>query len=82
MADALTGRTARRQLGLAQEAQRRQTQQLAEQERKLTAVETGQLALARGGGGGLLAYIDTPAGQDAAATSPLRRLFGGNAQAA
>ena len=59
MADALTGRTQRQQLALAREAQAQQQRDLAEQKRKLTAIEEGQRAIGRGGGG-LFAFIDQP----------------------
>lgn len=60
--DSLTGKTAKKQYALAAEAQAAQRQALADQQEKLALVEAGQKRLRRGGGGGLLAYIDRRVG--------------------
>lgn len=72
MADALTGRTARKQYSLAAEAQAAQRSALARQEADLAAVEAGQRRMRQGGGGGLLAYIDRRRREDG-----MRQALGG-----
>lgn len=67
MADAITGKSAKRQAALAAEAQRRQEERLAEQERKVAAVEEGQRRV-RMGGRGLLAFVDNDLSQTFGAT--------------
>lgn len=57
MSDTLSGRTSRKQFALAQEAQARQAALIVEEKANVAAVEAGQRAI-RGGGGGLLAFID------------------------
>lgn len=57
MGDVLTGRTARRQAALAEQAQNEQRARLAEEKARLKAIEDGQ-ARVRTGGRGMLAYID------------------------
>lgn len=57
MTDALTGRTAKRQAALAEEAQRRQEARIEEEKAKVAAVEEGQRKV-RMGGRGLLAFVD------------------------
>lgn len=78
--DALTGKTAKRQLALAEEAQRAQREQIAKQQADLDAVEAGQRNLLTSGAGGMLAFIDkrrkAAQGDDA-----LRSTFGGGATA-
>lgn len=56
--DMVTGRSARRQARMAKAAQAEQRALLDEQERKISAIEAGQRALRKGGGRGLLAYIE------------------------
>ncbi|MGE0698292.1 MAG: hypothetical protein AB7O57_04280 [Hyphomicrobiaceae bacterium] len=58
MADALTGRTARRQMALAEQAQADQRAELERQRRNLDLIEAGQRRIASGGGGGGLAFVD------------------------
>lgn len=79
MADALTGKTARRQLDLARQAQATQAAQLADQERKVAAVEAAQAKLLTGGGGGLFAYIDDKVTDPA--KQGLKKYLGGQAAA-
>lgn len=66
MADAITGKTARRQARLAEAAQADARQRQAEAEAQLFAVEAGQRRV-RTGGRSLLAFID----------ENLRQTFGG-----
>ncbi len=74
MSDALSGRTGRRQLELAREAQASQRAEIAKREADLDAVETGQRNLLTGGGGGMLAFIDKRKKQ---AEEALKTTFGG-----
>lgn len=72
MADALTGKTAKKQLALAEEAQAAQRAALAKQQADLDAVEAGQRKMLAGGGGGLLAFINSKVKDET-----LRGTFGG-----
>ena len=66
MADALTGRTPRKQYRLASSQNAEQKARLAEEERKISAVEEGQRRM-RGGGRGFTAFVD---GMDEDSLSP------------
>jgi hypothetical protein len=79
MSDALTGKTAKRQLALAEEAQRAQREQIAKQQADLDAVEAGQRNLLTSGAGGMLAFIDKR--RKAQADEALKSTFGGGATA-
>lgn len=57
MADALTGATARKQYRLAAAQNAEQKARIAEEERKVAAVEDGQRRL-KGGGRGFLAFLE------------------------
>ena len=57
MADALSGRTARRQMALAEQAQADQRAELDRHRRNLDLIEAGQRRIGGGGGGGL-AFIE------------------------
>jgi hypothetical protein len=73
MADALTGRTARKQYNLAAEAQARQAAAIARQEADVAAVEAGQRRLNQGGNG-MLAFVN----RRRAADEGLRSTMGGS----
>lgn len=55
--DQVTGKSTKQQLRLSREAQRRQEQVIAAQERATAAVAEGQKRASKRGGG-LLAYVD------------------------
>lgn len=57
MADALTGKTAKKSYRLAAKSQATESARLAEEERKVAAVEDGQRRI-RQGGRGFLAFIE------------------------
>lgn len=56
--DGITGRGARKQAALAEQAQATQAAGIAAERARVSAVEEGQRKAASGGGGGLLAFVD------------------------
>lgn len=76
VADAITGKTAKKQYALAAEAQAEQRRRVAEEEARVAAVEAGQRRILNGGGGGLLSFIDQPANEDSTVPK-LKKQLGG-----
>jgi hypothetical protein len=58
MSDAISGRTARKQYEMAAQAQTEQRAEMNKQRANLDLIEKAQRRIARGGGGGGLAYIE------------------------
>lgn len=67
MADAITGKSAKKQLAMSRAAQAEQAARIAEGERKVKAVEDAQGKIREGQGRGMLAFVD----------EALKKTFGG-----
>jgi hypothetical protein len=58
MGEVISGAQGRKQMQMARESQAEQRANLARERARIDAVEAGQRNVMRGGGGGLLAFLD------------------------